>query len=223
MELKTYDQMTVELIQQSKYPAELVALALDLTMHSNEEHVPAVFTDRMGKFLLDAEHTSPLEHVHYTFLIQGVSRSFLAQITRHRMGSFTSASQHYQDYSDYPCIVEHPDPTYSIAFNNAYDTYNFLVNGKTPKEEARQVLPNAAAVNLLWSVNARGLVTFLKQRLCNRNVKEMRIFAQRVLSLAKESFPEVFKFIGPQCFMDGECKQGRLQCKEGAWKGLKEA
>lgn len=220
MELKLYDEMTVELIQRSKYPAELVALALDLTMHSNEEHVPAVFTDKMGKFLLDAEHTSPLEHVHYTFLIQGVSRSFLAQITRHRMGSFTSASQHYQDYSDYPCIVGEINPTYAIAMTNAYSTYEFLQTGdaKLPKEEARQILPNAAAVNLLWSVNARGLVTFLKQRLCNRNVKEMQIFAQRVLSLAMETFPEVFKFVGPQCLMDGKCKQGRLQCKEGKWK-----
>ncbi len=218
MKLKTYDQMIIELIQYSKYPAEIVALALDLTMHSNDEHMPAKFTNKMGKYLLDAEHTSPLEHAQYTFLIQGVSRSFLAQITRHRMGSFTSASQHYQDYEDYPCIVDTVGATYKIAFGNSYATYEFLKNDGVTREEARQVLPNAASVNLLWSVNARGLVTFLRQRLCHRNVKEMQIFAQRVLSLVTETFPELFKFVGPQCFMDKECKQGRLQCKEGKWK-----
>ena len=218
MKLKLYKDMKVELLQQTEYPAEMVAAALDLTMHSDEEHMPAKFTAKLGKFLLDAEHTSPIEHVHYTFLIQGVSRSFLAQITRHRMGSFTSASQHYQDYEDYPCIVSEYDPNYVMALQNSYSSYKFLRSEGVAKEEARQVLPNAASVNLIWSVNARGLVTFLMQRLCHRNVKEMQIFAQRVLSLVKPSFPELFNFVGPQCFMDDTCKQGRMQCKEGVWK-----
>ena len=218
MILKTYEDMVIELMQQPKYPAEIVALALDLTIHSHEEHTPAKFTSSLGKYLIEAEHTSPLEHVHYTFLIQGVSRSFLAQITRHRMGSFTSASQHYQDYSEYPCIVDKANRFITDVLKMSYKGYEVLLNQELlPREEARQVLPNASAVNLLWSVNARGLITFLKQRLCYRNVKEMQIFAERVLLLVKPTFPEIFNHIGPQCFMD-KCKQGKLKCTEGPWK-----
>lgn len=217
MKLQTYEDMSIEIMQRSKYPAEIIALALDLTMHSNEEHVPATFTYKLGKYLLDAEHTSPLEHVSYTFLLQGVSRSFLAQITRHRMGSFTSASQHYQNYQDYPCIVAEKSNELVYALNSSFEAYTNLIKLGEPKEEARQVLPNAAAVNLLWTVNARGLLTFLQQRLCYRNVKEMQMFAEQVLSLVLPTLPEIFTHVGPQCFT-GKCKQGHLKCTEGPWR-----
>ena len=40
-------------------------------------------------------HTSVLEHASFTFGVDGVSRSLLAQITRHRIASFSVQSQRY--------------------------------------------------------------------------------------------------------------------------------
>lgn len=40
-------------------------------------------------------HESPIEHASFTFGIEGVSRALLAQITRHRMASFSVKSQRY--------------------------------------------------------------------------------------------------------------------------------
>lgn len=40
-------------------------------------------------------HESPIEHVSFTFAIEGVSRSLLAQITRHRIASYSVQSQRY--------------------------------------------------------------------------------------------------------------------------------
>ncbi len=40
-------------------------------------------------------HESPIEHASFTFAIEGVSRSLLAQITRHRIASFSVQSQRY--------------------------------------------------------------------------------------------------------------------------------
>ncbi|MGD9559574.1 MAG: FAD-dependent thymidylate synthase, partial [Oscillospiraceae bacterium] len=40
-------------------------------------------------------HESPTEHASFTFAIEGVSRSLLAQITRHRIASFSVQSQRY--------------------------------------------------------------------------------------------------------------------------------
>ena len=134
------------------------------------------------------------------------------------MSSFTSASQHYQDYSDYPCIVA-PNLTEHEVVKDALQ-YAFRVYGglmqTNAKEEARQVLPNAAAVSLLWTINARSLINFLRHRLCNRNVLEMRIFANHIHWLGSMHFPELFMHVGPQCVMD-ECKQGKLQCKAKRW------
>ena len=45
--------------------------------------------------LSEIGHESPIEHVSFTFAIEGVSRSLLAQITRHRMASFSVQSQRY--------------------------------------------------------------------------------------------------------------------------------
>jgi thymidylate synthase (FAD) len=218
-EIKPYNKMRATIIQSTQQPKHITAMAAAITMRQNIDTSIKPITPELCKYLLDAEHTSVFEHVNYTFLIDGVSRSFLAQITRHRMGSFTSASQHYQDYRDYPCVVHEDlckDALTEAACASAFDCYQRLIALGVPIEEARQVLPNAAAVNILWTVNARSLINFLRQRLCNRNVAEMRIFAKKVLSRVRGSFPELFDYVGPQCFM-GECKQGRMRCKEGIW------
>ena len=44
---------------------------------------------------LPASHTSPFEHASFTFAINNVSRTLLAQITRHRIATFSVKSQRY--------------------------------------------------------------------------------------------------------------------------------
>ncbi len=50
-------------------------------------------------------HESPLEHASFTFTIEGVSRAFLAQITRHRIASYSVQSQRYVKRDNYDFIV----------------------------------------------------------------------------------------------------------------------
>ena len=45
--------------------------------------------------LAEIGHESPIEHVSFTFGIEGVSRALLAQITRHRIASYSVQSQRY--------------------------------------------------------------------------------------------------------------------------------
>lgn len=222
MKIQTYDDTTVELIRSTEHPAVLVGLAMSLTMRSDPaKDIPHISSEKC-KFLIDAEHMSLFEHVNYTFLVTGMSRSLLAQITRQRTASPTSGSQHYQDYSDYPVTV-HPlaqsleKAIMQDTFNYIFNSYTTLIQHSIPKEEARQVLPNAACVNYLWTIDARNLFYFLRQRLCYRNVYEMRLFATRVRKLVMLDFPELFEHAGPQCF-EGTCKQGKLQCTVGPWR-----
>ena len=51
----------------------------------------AAFVDMLSEI----GHESPIEHASFTFGIEGVSRALLAQITRHRMASFSVQSQRY--------------------------------------------------------------------------------------------------------------------------------
>ena len=230
----TYADMSVEILQATENPAAQVGIAMGITMRQDDTKISPPVSKEKCQFLIDAEHTSLFEHVHYTFLIQGVSRSFLGQITRQRSAHPTSGSQHYQDYSDYPCSI-HPmflntglqEQRHMVHMSliESVDAYTELTKRGIAKEEARQVLPNATTVNYLWTIDARNLMFFLRQRCCNRNVYEMRVFANRVLSLVKEHFPQLYSNVGPQCFMDAHfsqeskgCRQGKMQCENKYWR-----
>lgn len=67
-------------------PAEAAAILDDLTPEKTEKFLT---------LLSDLGHESPIEHASFTFAIEGVSRSLLAQITRHRLASFSVQSQRY--------------------------------------------------------------------------------------------------------------------------------
>jgi thymidylate synthase (FAD) len=229
MKIQTYDNIRISLIQATPNPASTVYLARLLTMAKKipEDICLSAFgrvTTQDCGYLIDAEHASLFEHVVYTFLITGMSRSLLAQITRQRTASPTSGSQHYQDYSEYPVSIspEYIDePEIAEQFRDAFDqslaSYEKLLELGVPREEARQVLPNAATVNYLWTIDARNLLYFLRMRMCNRNVLEMRKFAWYIFKLVHNHFSELFTNVGPQCVM-GMCAQGKLRCKEKAWR-----
>lgn len=52
--------------------------------------------DRLIRMIVSSGHTSTLEHLSFTFAIEGISRACLAQLTRHRVGfSFSVQSQRY--------------------------------------------------------------------------------------------------------------------------------
>lgn len=199
-------------------PREMVELACNLTQKKNLSKPKSEMEQvKLVKYLFNANHTSPFEHCYITFLLRNVSRSFLAQITRHRMGSFTSASQHYTTYNTFPNII---DPhmlnmdTVKQFLDQADEMYSYLISVGLPKEEARQVLPNAKAVNLLWTVNARSLINFFNQRLCKRNVQEMYEFALKLRNVCLLWWPELFGLVGPDCEVLGGCTQGKMKAPE---------
>ena len=152
-------------------------------------------------------------------MLTGVSRSFLAQITRHRIMSPTSASQHYQDYRDWPIVISPKklmqQPMIDFC-KQSFEKYEYMVDQDLPKEEARQVLPNAAAVNMLMTWNARSMLNLFRQRCCNRNVDEMRIFANRFRQIMMTYWPKIIQNCGPPCYTN-DCNQGKMRCKEGYW------
>lgn len=216
MKLLNYNDMEVSVIRRTVNPGRLVRLALDTTMKkADEEREDGVVSAKTLLFLLNANHGSVLEHVSFTFHIKNVSRAFLAQITRHRMASYTSASQHYQDYRDYPMVASQAmvhDAGVQGALEETLINYAALVDLGFKPEEARMLLPNASCVNLIWTVNARSFANFVSQRGCRRNVQEMRLFATVVKQIVGDIWPEFGQVLGPDCATKGLCFQGRMSC-----------
>ena len=92
--------MEVKLLAYTPQPERTVACAaklcyaaadIDTVYEGLTEEKTASFLEMLGSI----GHESPIEHASFTFGIQGVSRSLLAQITRHRIASYSVQSQRY--------------------------------------------------------------------------------------------------------------------------------
>jgi len=206
-----YEDIKVSLIQKPENPLEILSRAASMTM-KKDYNIDKKATSKLVKFLIEAEHTSILEHLNYTFVIDNCSRSYLTQITRHRVASYTSASQHYQDYRNYPIVVSKDISDMAInSIESSLFIYESLIESGIKKEEARQVLTNSMAVNLMMTINARSLYNLIKQRRCKRNVEEMVAITNKMLKLLQAETPEIFNHYGTWCDFN-VCNQGKMSC-----------
>lgn len=85
--------MNVALIRYTPAPDELAMLAASVC--TNKEPSERGMTTAVG-----SGHESILEHASFTFLAENISRVLLAQLTRHRIASFSVESQRYVNYED---------------------------------------------------------------------------------------------------------------------------
>ena len=92
--------MKVNLLCHTPEPEKTIAAAARLCYSNSgaDELFDGMTAEKASSYVAMLErlgHESPLEHVTFTFTIEGVSRAFLAQITRHRIASFSVQSQRY--------------------------------------------------------------------------------------------------------------------------------
>ena len=158
--------MNVKLLSMTQNPLETMAYAAS-RCYMSEPRVEIV------KHCWESGHCSIAEHAYFTFEITGVSRSLLAQLTRHRLASYSVTSQRYVDMKDYDMIIPHKidnNPAAKEIFNKAIDAtrdcYKELQELDIKNEDARAVLPNACSTNLVMTINLRSLSNFMNERLC---------------------------------------------------------
>lgn len=168
---------------------------------------------------LSSGHESVIEHASFTFRIEGVSRALLAQITRHRLASFSVQSQRYVNMSDMSYIVPpsiDEDITlleaYSKAMYHIREFYQMAIDEGIPAEDARMILPNACCTQFVMTMNARELRHFFSLRCCNRAQWEIRDLADEMLRQCKNVAPALFDKAGPGC-VRGRCPEGKRGCR----------
>ncbi len=102
--------MNVTLLGYTPMPEKMVAAAAKLCYSDSNavtlmEGLDDAKTDQFLQMLTSMGHESPIEHASFTFAIEGVSRSLLAQITRHRIASFSVQSQRYVKQNTFSYIT----------------------------------------------------------------------------------------------------------------------
>lgn len=135
--------------------------------------------DRLFRMIVRSGHTSTLEHLSFTFAIEGVSRALLAQLTRHRVGfSYSVQSQRYVRFGSndrsggFDYVI--PDKVrekgvgamavFKASMSGMQADYDALREQGVSAEDARAVLPQAATCNLVMTANLRALLEFYAKR-----------------------------------------------------------
>lgn len=226
-------QLKVVLLRHTPMPEETIALAAKLCYSKSSiadlsDKISAKDqTDFIVK-LMSMGHESVLEHVSFTFGIEGVSRVLLAQLTRHRIASFSVQSQRYVSYEKgFGYIV--PDSIMALGdgavqkYKNQMETIESwyiewqkqLGSGEKSNQDARFVLPNACETRIIVTMNVRELRHFFSLRMCNRAQWEIRKMAEEMFRLCYQTAPALFSNAGPAC-LRGKCPEGEKSCGESA-------
>ena len=197
--------MKVELIAYTPYSTAICCEAAAVCTNSDSAY-------RSLKHSMESGHESVLEHVSFTFGITGISRAALAQLTRHRLASYSVQSQRYVKIKDAEMVI--PESIQHSEFNDeavglmnkAMELYEKMCDSGIPKEDARYITPQAVPTKLLLTMNARELRHFFSLRCCNRAQWEIRQLADEMLELCREVASSLFEDAGPGC-VKGKCPE----------------
>ena len=223
-------EMKVELIRHTLLPEETIALGAKLCYSKAmigdlKERIEAKDQAAFIEKLLGMGHESVFEHASFTFGIEGVSRVLLAQLTRHRLASFSVQSQRYVSYDAgfgyiMPPKIRELGPEAEAEYHRQMEQMQAWYNewqeklgkrGEGSNEDARFVLPNACETRILMTMNVRELRHFFSLRMCNRAQWEIREMATRMHALCLETAPALFADAGPAC-LRGKCPEGEKSC-----------
>lgn len=217
--------MFVQLLTHTPEPEKIVAAAARLCYSDagidDLLSAPVEQQSRLIEKILGLGHFSVLEHVSFSFGLEGLSRACSHQLVRHRLASFSQQSQRYVANDSQFAAVEPPSlqqypelqQRYQALFSDIHQLYSDLLEAGVPAEDARFVLPNAAETKLVMTMNARELHHFFSLRCCRRAQWEIRDMAKQMLLLCRQSAPLLFTKAGPGC-LRGACPEGKMCCGE---------
>ena len=158
------------------------------------------------------KHESTIEHLVYTFDINGVSRALLQELARHRIASLSVKSTRYTlkelnkeepFYEFMPNRESHIRATKYLVMTSspqvnqmaikALENLRLLIRSGTSNDLAKYAMPEAYRTELKWTINARSLRNFLKLRSSKEALWEIRELAKAIYSKIPEDHMIIFE------------------------------
>ena len=243
--------MKVTLIQHTPDPEKTIAAAAKLCYSESNatDILDGLNEEKTAKFLnmlMNLGHESPIEHVSFTFGIEGVSRSLLAQITRHRIASYSVKSQRYVKEGQFefitpPAIAENPEAhkLYIESMEQAQATYNQLADilsekyivenleagmaEKQAKNQAEKKAIEDARFVLPNACETKMIVTMNARSLMNFFHHRCCSRAQWEIRALADEMLRLVKEVAPTLFslagpscVAGPCPEGKMTCGKAA-------
>ena len=143
------------------------------------------------------KHSSTLEHLNYTFDIDGISRACLQELARHRHTSLSVKSTRYTlkelKSTDWlqGFLVETGNDHLDIQNNETLALVRGMLQQGYSNDKVKYLLPEAYKTSLVWTVNARSLQNFLSLRTDKAALWEIRKLAHTIYT----NLPEEHKYL----------------------------
>ncbi|MBQ1769433.1 MAG: FAD-dependent thymidylate synthase [Turicibacter sp.] len=225
--------MYVKLLRCTERPEELITSAAKLCyspvgVEEIEEGLTPESTEKFIKFLLSLGHESPLEHVSFSFAVEGVSRILETQLVRHRIASYSVQSGRYvkRDNPDFvvPIGILEGDfkaqAIYDDAIEHSIKAYNdlteALIRSQIKKEGLLKLLPEEELEPEVFKKEYPKLYqVFEKKAIENaRYVYPQALATKLVCTFNARSFLNFMEHRG--------CRRAQNEINELAWRMLKE-
>ena len=171
--------------------------------HSDLDKVKA----RINRVANVSKHASTVEHLTYSFDIDGISRACLQQLCRHRLSSYTIKSSRYtlqelkkeHSFTSLGCDFRRAENYLimvdSFAVNTssvkALEELRQLLMSDIPNDIAKYCMPEAYKTSLVMTINARSLQNFLELRSSKHALWEIQLLAKAMY----EAIPDEHKFL----------------------------
>ena len=219
-----------------------ITASIDQLMDGLDEQKTTDFLN----MLTDFGHQSPIEHISFTFGIEEVSRTLLAQITRHRIASFSVQSQRYVKEKQFsfvtpPQIAQDPQAAvlYQQAMQSAHASYLEL-SERLAQKNLEQLLAEGVDEKKARSMAEKRAIEdarFVLPNACDTKMmltmnarSLLNFFRLRCCNRAQWEIREVaeqmlalVKPIAPTIFakagpgcVSGPCPEGRMTCGKAA-------
>jgi len=158
--------------------------------------------DRVGN---KNRHGSTLEHLNYSFYIDGISRACLQELARHRHASLSVKSTRYtlkelKEEGEFDkdevvrgekYLVFTDNDSVNEASLRALENLRLVLKAGVSNDVAKYCLPESYKTELTWSINARSLQNFLALRSSKSALWEIRNLAAAIY----EALPEEHKYL----------------------------
>lgn len=195
----------VEVLTTTSYE-EMLALVEEAgrNCYQSYQNVCEGSAEKLIRQFISVNHGSPLEFADIAVRICG-DRSFMGQITRHRLASFCIESARYNNYASdkfdgevsviVPYGIEEGSSEYNlwlISCAKSCTYYKELINRGVKPETARSVLPMSLATHIVMKANIREWRHILKLRLDKRAQGDMRQIMEMLLEVFYYKYPVFF-------------------------------
>ena len=174
-------------------------------------------TERNMMALVQDDRPRELEYIGAQFIAHDVSLACITHFTRHRIQSLmvpdvaTALEKgNYvipQTVRDSGLLAE-----YEAVFAAEKKLAEKLVTMGLSRSDVGYLTLAGHVIDIMFEMNGRELLHFLKLRTCARAQWEIRAVAREMLGQLREKCDEIFWAYGPSCLVDGRCPEGRLSC-----------